>query len=60
MIVGLSGCLATQNGSKEPAYDLYVGGGMGRTAALAEQAARRLPPDEALSRIADLLRAGAV
>ena len=58
--IGLTGCLATRNGERGPACDLFVGGGMGRNGALAELSARRLSSDEVVGRIAELLEAGAV
>jgi sulfite reductase (ferredoxin) len=53
--VGLTGRLASDGGTKPEAYDLFVGGGMGRSDTLAAPAARRLSPDDAVHAVRRLL-----
>jgi len=52
--IGATGGQVRAGGGREEAWTLYMGGGMGRTLALAEPVAARLPADEVLERIAVL------
>jgi ferredoxin-nitrite reductase len=49
--VGLVGGRVRGDGESQEAWDLYTGGGLGRTPALAEDAGRRLSADEVLRRL---------
>ena len=51
---GLTGCLATRDGERTEAFNLLIGGRMGRGKKLAEPDGKRLSPDEAVRRIAEL------
>ena len=53
--IGLVGMLSTRDGQKIEAYDLYSGGGMGRTAQLASLVAPRLPAEDVPAAISQLL-----
>ncbi|MGC9455679.1 MAG: hypothetical protein ACP5HU_12580, partial [Phycisphaerae bacterium] len=53
--VGLTGRVASINGSKMEAFDLYAGGGMGRTPRLAQRIAQSLPAEEAPQAVGRLL-----
>jgi sulfite reductase beta subunit-like hemoprotein len=55
--IGLSGVMASQGGAVAEAFNLYVGGGMGRTNALARLVASRLSPEEVLGCIERVLAA---
>ncbi|MFA6132968.1 MAG: nitrite/sulfite reductase [Phycisphaerae bacterium] len=49
--IGLVGLVDSVGGQRRDVYDLYVRGGMGRDARLAEPAGQRLSPQEVLTRI---------
>ncbi len=50
--IGLMGAQVRTDGKPREVWNLYTGGGMGRTPALAEQVAAKLSADEVLDRIA--------
>ena len=56
--IGVTGALDRSAGTPAEAYDLYVGGGMGRSAELARRVARKLSAEQVPAEIAGLLAAG--
>ena len=53
--IGLTGCLRTVDGQKQEAFNLGIGGGMGRDDRLARPVAAKLSADEVLAEISRLL-----
>ena len=56
--IGVTGALDRSAGTPAEAYDLFVGGGMGRTAELARPAGRKLSAEQVRAEIAALLGPG--
>ena len=54
--IGLTGCLATIDGDKVEAFNVYTGGGMGRDRRLAELKAPRIPSEQASEFVEALVR----
>ncbi len=53
--IGLTGAIATRDGQRVEAWNLWIGGGMGRTDKLSECVAKKLTADEALQEISRYL-----